>query len=195
MSGQTAHGRTVILHRSISKWVLSLAVTLISIAPVTACRRDRARVVKSLGKAQATKTMSPLSPVPVGALRAGTAVMTFGVYHMSGPTTPPLALARALVTKARLQLVDAVPAEAVVSGNRNEDLRGLSKVVAQHSAEPFLRSDLADDATELRSSIDDLPIQPLMISLPMVMLKILPCRSVQRFLTEEDQLIQTFALE
>jgi hypothetical protein len=68
----------------------------------------------------------------------------------------------------------------VVSENRNESLRGLSIIVAEHSAEPLLRADCTGRATELRPGVDNLPIQTRMIPLPMVMLKVLSRRSFQR---------------
>jgi hypothetical protein len=71
-----------------------------------------------------------------------------------------------------------------MSENRNDRLCSLSVIVSEHSAEPFTGFDLADHATDFRADIDDLPIQSLMIPLPMVMLKILSRCSIQRFLTE-----------
>ena len=64
--------------------------------------------------------------------------------------------------------------------------RSVAIIVPQHTTEPLTAFDVANNLTHFVSRFDDLIVEPLMVSLGMIMLEESVDSSSQRFLTEED---------
>ena len=116
-----------------------------------------------------------------------------------GPTTCGL-FAAAHVGSSRASFAASVVSRSSTSRNPlcPEIRTSVTRPVDSNSGafrQAVLGFDPAGHATELRSGVDDLPFQALMVPLPMVMLKVLSRRSVQRFLTEQDHPVQALALQ
>ena len=74
-------------------------------------------------------------------------------------------------------------------------LRGVAIVIVQQTAEPLAAFHLPDDLPDFLSWIDDLVVEPLVISLGVIMVQELVDSIVQRLLAEEDHSVQAFGFD
>ena len=70
---------------------------------------------------------------------------------------------------------------------------GFAVVISQDAAQPLATLDLTGSLTNLRARLDQLVVQPLVVSLGVVVLQVLADRPAQRPIAKEDDARKRFA--